>query len=658
MSFAGGMGYYSRVLAAPSTTTIQSALLSGSIFKGFDIRIIGGTGNGQQRYITSVADVVVADSGTATAGAVTSITDTNKVWQINQWVGYQVKIVLSTGAIQTRKIMYNTATVLTFADVNKYPEDVWCNGPILVSGPFAAPVAGTVYQIESSILTVDSAFSPALDATSRFVIQTGGIWLASSQGTSNYSLQYYDIAADQWYIRTANTGPIATIGLDGTIQRFGENASIWERGIALGTHSTTTLQDTTKVWTVNQYIGYYVRIISGTGVGQLRAISANTANTLTWVSVGTSPDNTSRYSIEGFDAGTASSSTSASGTASSTAASILGNVMTVGATVTGKFRPGMVLSGTGVSTLLSFANATSASNVVTVGSTTGIYVGMIITIVSGTGALATGITTVIQVNSATTFTVSQAPTTPLSGTNVIILGGPIGTAIYVSASGATNVTTLVTVGSTTNLVVGMGVKVTGGTGTFVDGTTVTAVNSTTTFTVSVAPSVNLSASAIVTAVFPLVTYIVNQLTGSEGVEGTYTIFPAQTTASTTITGTGTGTATLVDSSKSWTANRWNNMAVRITGGVGVGQTRSIVGTTATALLVSRDWMIAPDNTSTYVIHGDTDKVLFSIGIASPGTAALFIQNAEVDTMTLGRALDFGAARGFYSIQWIYSNYCW
>lgn len=655
MSFAGGQGYFSRVLSVPSSTTIQAPLLSGKPFKGFDIRIIGGTGAGQQRVITDVSDLTVADFGAATAGTIGSLTDTNKSWQVNQWVGYQVKVVLSTGAaatggaVQTRKILYNTANILTFEDSNKYPEDVWCNSPIFAT-QFGTIGAGSAYQIESSVLTVNQAWTTTPDAMSRFVIQTGGIYLASYQATSMYSLQYYDIQADQWYIRTSNTGPVITTPLDGTIQRFGENASIWDRGTANGTNSTTTLQDTTQNWAVNQFVGYYVRIISGTAVGQLAQIVSNTSNTLTWTATLTAPDATSYYFIEGYDAGTASSSTLASGTASGTASTVAGNVLTVGGTVSGSFLPGMILSGTGVGSLwapLSTAS-TSSTNVITlVGgpTTTGINVGMVMVMVSGTGTLAAGITTVIQVNSSTTFTVSQTPSVALASTNSFILCGGIGTGIYTSAAGATSSSTTITVGSTTNLVVGMGVIVTTGTGLFVAGTTVTAINSTTTFTVSVAPTTPLSGgSTIVVGAWPFTAYISSQTSGSTGGAGNYYISNTQTVTSTTIT--GTGVPTLTDTTKSWTANRWNGQAVRITGGTGAGQIRSIVGTTSNTLIVSRDWMIQPDSTSTYVIHGDVDKIILSVGIAAPGTAAVFVHNFEADTLTLGRALDYGAARGF------------
>ena len=62
----------------------------------------------------------------------------------------------------------------------------------------------------------------------------------------------------------------------------------------------------------------------------------------------------------------------------------------------------------------SAAGATSAGTTVTVTSTTGIYVGMPVTVSSGTGTFAAG-TTVASIINATSFTVSAAPTVALSG---------------------------------------------------------------------------------------------------------------------------------------------------------------------------------------------------------------------------------------------------
>lgn len=67
----------------------------------------------------------------------------------------------------------------------------------------------------------------------------------------------------------------------------------------------------------------------------------------------------------------------------------------------------------------STAGATSSSVTITVGSTTGLAVGMTVSVTSGTGAFAAN-TTVQSISSATSFVVSQAPTTPLSGGATVI----------------------------------------------------------------------------------------------------------------------------------------------------------------------------------------------------------------------------------------------
>ena len=63
----------------------------------------------------------------------------------------------------------------------------------------------------------------------------------------------------------------------------------------------TTLVDSSKSWTTSQWVGYWLRIMSGTGAGQVRRIDLNSANTLVIAGAAwtTNPDATSQYQIEG-----------------------------------------------------------------------------------------------------------------------------------------------------------------------------------------------------------------------------------------------------------------------------------------------------------------------------------------------------------------------
>lgn len=313
MRFSGAQGYFGRVISG-TANTITTGLTFGGSAKGFKIRIVSGKGAGQERYITSVADPVVADYGAATAGATTSLTDTTKTWtsgyvgttlNINNWVGYTVRVILGTGLNQVRKVLYNSSTALTIGDVNKHPEDPWCHTT------WIAPVAGTLYQIESSVITVDTNWDVTPDNTSRYVIQSGGIWLLSGAATTPFfTLQYYDVLADVWYVKPTLSNMINAAPTDLCLERVTENSSIWEHSIATS-GTTTTLTDSTKSWTTNQWANYYVFIYSGTGKNQIAKITSNTATALTFPTISTAPDSTSRYQIMGFDAGTATASVGA-----------------------------------------------------------------------------------------------------------------------------------------------------------------------------------------------------------------------------------------------------------------------------------------------------------------------------------------------------------
>jgi prepilin-type N-terminal cleavage/methylation domain-containing protein len=72
-----------------------------------------------------------------------------------------------------------------------------------------------------------------------------------------------------------------------------------DAGSSSGGNTTTTLHDTRKTWSASSLTASYtVRIISGTGAGQARSISANTSTQLTVSSAWeTPPDSSSFYVI-------------------------------------------------------------------------------------------------------------------------------------------------------------------------------------------------------------------------------------------------------------------------------------------------------------------------------------------------------------------------
>lgn len=302
MVFRGDMGVQGRVLAAASGSVTLPTALAGQAYKTYEIEIIGGTGIGQRRVISDQAPAVVADAGVATAVTTQVITDTTKAWAINQYVGYTVRVTLGTGYSQQRRIIANDATSLSFNILSQEESSQLTNCALPTPALVVTAGLQAVYQIESTVCTVETNWLVTPDETSRFEIRSGAILMACGVA-GGYYLQQYSVAEDLWYILTSAIGLIAIAPWDGSIGSGDETHTVRATGLATG-GTTTTLVDATQNWAVNSMQGSWLYIFGGTGEGQLREVLSNTATTITWATVGTAPTTTSRYRVYGLESGT------------------------------------------------------------------------------------------------------------------------------------------------------------------------------------------------------------------------------------------------------------------------------------------------------------------------------------------------------------------
>jgi len=104
------------------------------------------------------------------------------------------------------------------------------------------------------------------------------------------------------------------------------------------------------------------------------------------------------------------------------------------------------------------------------------------------------------------------------------------------------------------------------------------------------------------------------------------------------TGTVSATSrTISDDGLTLDYDRYANHRIEITGGTGLGQTRRIVAHTNNTFTVSRDWGVTPDNTSTYEVWPDFDRLWLSFG----GNGGLFAYSVENDFWMQGQLFDDG-----------------
>ncbi|MEI7978105.1 MAG: choice-of-anchor I family protein, partial [Bacteroidota bacterium] len=145
----------------------------------------------------------------------------------------------------------------------------------------------------------------------------------------------------------------------------------------------------------------------------------------------------------------------------------------------------------------STTTAGSTGNIVNVVSTAGLKAGYLVKLTAGTGNIGSN-NVVDSVISATQFRLKNNMTVDASASATLktfIVPQNTFTA-YTSAAGATNLLTLVTVTSTTGLAEGMLLSKTAGTGTLKAGTVVSKIIDATRFVISLAPTVDLSNSAV------------------------------------------------------------------------------------------------------------------------------------------------------------------
>jgi len=147
----------------------------------------------------------------------------------------------------------------------------------------------------TNVIYLDTTLPNVVSNGDTFIVNSGRFFVQG--GSTSYNFRHYDLLTSTWSSNL--TVPLGNILTDAFL--VSQNSSfIYSTGTTTSA-TGTTLADTSKVWTVNQFSNYSVRIVSGTGIGQVRSITSNTINTLTVATWTINPDATSVYEVTGND---------------------------------------------------------------------------------------------------------------------------------------------------------------------------------------------------------------------------------------------------------------------------------------------------------------------------------------------------------------------
>lgn len=288
ITYKGYDGYYSRAISG-TTTTINGSFIAGKICKGKKIRIVEGVNDGEERTIIDVSQPVIVDYVVATTVSVaspTSITDSTKSWQPNQWRGYQYRIISGAAKGVIKTIIYNNSNTIFFSDINYFGID-----PRSVSFNFkATPSAAgdstkSIGVIEYHTATVDTPFTSPSNDTTKYIVLGGAIWLTTALATAPfYQFYSYDVLSDQWNVKSAYStfylsqmGGTATPANTVSLERIGEYAGSYLSGAS--TSSTLrTVTDSSLNILPNRFANYQLRLSDG----QVRVIQSHTSDTFTF----------------------------------------------------------------------------------------------------------------------------------------------------------------------------------------------------------------------------------------------------------------------------------------------------------------------------------------------------------------------------------------
>jgi hypothetical protein len=171
---------------------MNAGTIAAGIFKSYDLVTstwtslvttnLPATWGTDGRLVATPSNDVFA-TGTATAGAASTITNGAKTWTANQWTNYQIRITSGTGIGQIRTIASNTGTVITVSAAWTITPDATSVYDITANDDFLYLIGNNAvtmyrYSISANAWTV---MSPTVARAGAMIAGGGANWVGKTE---------------------------------------------------------------------------------------------------------------------------------------------------------------------------------------------------------------------------------------------------------------------------------------------------------------------------------------------------------------------------------------------------------------------------------------------------------------------------------------------
>lgn len=272
-----------------STTTVTVAAATHNINNyalGKTIEFLNGTNFGLRRYITNVRNNAGAGTITITFDSAVSAsvvnTDTFRIGSGR----FFCKNAGTTAAGSWKTFDVGTCAWQANLTTTGLPATFGTDGRTVSTAKLAQILQNGTATAGTSTTLTDSNKSWTVNAYK-------GMYLFIIDGTGQG--QFVKIASNTATVLTFDT--TISAGDATSVYQITAGKPGYATGVATSA-TATTIVNSGKSWTADQWINYQVRIVSGLGAGQIRKITDNDGTSLTVSGWTTQPDSTSVYIIE------------------------------------------------------------------------------------------------------------------------------------------------------------------------------------------------------------------------------------------------------------------------------------------------------------------------------------------------------------------------